>query len=373
MERVLLLSMGFGAGHNSAAQALLHVMEQRNAQMMYVDLLDWIPTKAHPLLQNGYHRMLNRFPAVYHYLYDWTHQSRWFRYVSGEAIKRAGWMIRRQLVRQLSQFRPTRVVATHPFALMWLSSHWRRIPSFCVVTDYELHPIWLSGTPDVLCTASGIAVPPQSQRRLWQSAARIVETGIPVKREFLKNVSKQEARCLLGLRPDRSVVLVMGGGEGMGPVRETVRELEQVGPICQVVVLTGKNEALMYELNRHSLPPHIRVEGFRPDVPLFMDAADLLITKPGGLTITEAMVKRLPLLLLNALPGQEEANRRYLLRHRVAETVQFGRLAQQMKRWLESPARREHIARVMSQLASGNAADRIADEVLHPARHRALR
>lgn len=364
MERVLILSMGFGTGHNAAARALAEQFQQTaGIEVRVVDLLHLIPGKSHPYLQSGYNQMLMKFPRFYHYLYGWTYQSRLFRYFSGEVIEKIGWTIRKKLNALLYEWQPTRIVTTHPFSLLIIPPKWRGLPTVGVMTDYELHPLWLVQPPKVLCVPKKILDRPHFDRITWRTGCRIVETGIPTNPVFTERIKKRAARQCLGYPVDRPVVLVMGGGLGLGPLGGIVTELNPT-QLLQVVVVTGKNDSLYQELMGKGLGPHIQVEKYRNDIPLLMDAADLLITKPGGLTVAEAMLKRLPMLLLTPLPGHEQANQDYLLFHRVADVIHPGTVSQQVRALLENKTLRKRMQFRQGALAAPDAAERIKVETL---------
>lgn len=318
MERVLLLSMGFGTGHNAAAQALeAEYRKLPDVEAETVDLLQLIPKTFHPLMQSGYHGMLAKFPFFYHYLYDWTYQSKVIRQVSSEIIEKMGWTIRKKMIYLLEEINPTRIVTTHPFSLLLIPPAWQKLPTIGVVTDYEIHPMWIVRVPDVLCVPKRLLDQHEIERLTWKSGVKIVETGIPIHQKYYQTISQREARRKLRLDSHRPIVLVMGGGMGLGPMELMVEEISKVHHI-QFIVFTGNNHQLRERIQRRRLGSHIQIEGYRKDIDLFMSAADLLITKPGGLTITEAIAKRLPMFLFQAFPGQEEANQQYLVSHRVA-------------------------------------------------------
>lgn len=315
MERILLLSMGFGTGHNKTAKVLCSSFHQlTGVYAEAIDLLELIPRTFHPILQNGYTGMLQRFPVFYHCLYDWTHQSKVIRYVSSEFIEKMGWTIRKKINQLFDEFQPTKIVTTHPFTLLVLPAKWKHLPSVGVVTDYELHPMWLTRVPDVLCLPMGIIHTSSIERIRWKTGARLIETGIPIQSEFYKDISQESARRQLGLRLDQPVVMVMGGGAGLGPLEDIVMELRELSNI-QFAIMTGKNEKLYDSLKQKYPDQHLHIKPYCRDIPLWMSAADLLVTKPGGVTVSEAIAKRLPMFLFEAFPGQEEANQRFMLKH----------------------------------------------------------
>lgn len=362
IERVLLLSMGFGTGHNAAAKALKDHFEQLpGVKAEAVDLLELIPNTFHPLLQSGYHGMLNKFPSFYHYLYDWTHQSRVIRYVSSELIEKMGWTIRKKLNAVFSEVQPTRIVTTHPFGLLMCPSRWEEVPTVGVLTDYELHPIWLARVPNVLCVPKRLLRQNQLERIQWKTGLELCETGLPIRQEFYEPVSMEEARLQLGLDLERPVVLIMGGGTGLGPLEHLVKELSPLEHI-QFVVLTGSNRSLYNRLEYRYACSHIRIEGFRDDIPLWMSAADLLVTKPGGVTISEAIAKRLPMFLFEAFPGQEQANQEYLIHHRVAVATRPSTIRIQIKKFFSPDFKRDKMRDRFQPLMAPDAAHQIVTE-----------
>jgi processive 1,2-diacylglycerol beta-glucosyltransferase len=341
MERVLLLSLGFGMGHNAAAKALeTEFGRQSGVTTDTIDLLELIPKSFHPLLQTGYQGMLAKFPSLYHLLYDWTYQFRLVRYVSKELVEKIGLTIRKKILSLLIQFQPTKIVTTHPFALLLLPAEWEQVPTVGVVTDYELHPMWLVEVPDIVCVPKKVLGKNMIQRLRRRSGVQLLETGLPIAEKYYVDINKIDARNQLSLSPDRPVVLVMGGSLGLGPLEQVVDELNDLSTI-DVVILTGSNQALYDRLVNKGYQAHIHLEQYRKDMDIFMSAADLLITKPGGVTVTEAMAKRLPMLLFEAFPGQEAANQQYLVDHRVAFKTRPETVCLQITKFFQSPFYRQ--------------------------------
>lgn len=368
MERILLLSMGFGTGHNEAAKSLeREFLKRSGVRAEMVDLLSLIPKTFHPILQNGYLGMLNRFPLFYHYLYGWTHQSRLIRSMSSGFIGKMGWTIRKKLKQILQDLQPTRIVTTHPFTLLMLPSGWEDIPSVGVVTDYELHPIWLARVPDVLCIPPQLLSPLQLEMMEWKTGAKIVETGLPIDRSFYHPVSSVEARRGLGLQLERPIVLIMGGGTGLGPLEELVKEILPL-PQIHFVVMTGSNEELYQTLSSNYKESHIQIESFRKDIPLWMSAADLLVTKPGGVTVTEAIAKHLPMFLFESCPGQEKANQQHLLDHGVASITELDTISEQMKKYFFTQTELNRQQHNFDSLVTPHAIDQIMYETLRSER-----
>src|SRR5439155_14460809 len=149
----------------------------------------------------------------------------------------------------------------------------------------------------------------------------MIATGIPIAAKFARKVERRAVRKKLGLRDDQAVLLVLSGGFGMGPVGTIVAQLDRAEREFQVVVVTGRNEVMRRELaaadRRH--PTHVL--GFADNMHELMAVSDLVISKPGGLTSSEALAMGKPLFILNPIPGQEAANSDFLLERGAAAKV----------------------------------------------------
>ncbi|PTM60023.1 MGDG synthase family glycosyltransferase [Desmospora activa] len=365
MERIIILTMGFGSGHNAAAKALQEEYEARGVPAEVIDLLELVPGSVHPFLQSGYNRMLSRFPFVYSYLYDRTNHSAWLRTFSSEIIEKTGWMIRHKVNRLLYRFAPTRVVSTHPFSLLLLPSRWRSLPTVGVLTDYELHPLWLMEAPDLLCVPARLLTSEQRKWLSWKWGGQLVETGIPYSHRFRESVSAYEAKKRLGADPNRPLVLLMGGGLGCGPLAKLAQTLANFTGEFQLWVLVGSNRKLWKQLSDFAANKDVRIYGTRDDMPLLMDAAEVLVTKPGGLTVTEAMIKGVPLILFEALPGQERANLAHVVRHGAARAATPDTLAEEVVRLIRQPSLRDSMSDKLELLASPDSTRQIVDRSLY--------
>jgi processive 1,2-diacylglycerol beta-glucosyltransferase len=187
------------------------------------------------------------------------------------------------------------------------------------VTDFEAHALWMNPCVDLYCVAAEETKARLVARGIPQSG--IVPTGIPIAAKFLSKPDPRAVRQTLGLRDDQPVLLVLSGGFGIGPVAEILTELDKVPRPLQTVVVTGRNEELRRELaaQTHQHPTHVL--GFSTNMHELMTVADLILTKPGGLTTSEALALGKPLFILNPIPGQEAANSDFLLEHGAAAKV----------------------------------------------------
>jgi 1,2-diacylglycerol 3-beta-galactosyltransferase len=207
---------------------------------------------------------------------------------------------------------PEVIVSTHPLgnhSVAWLRQRLQwGMPLITVVTDLvTIHRCWL-------CPAVDMCLVPTEQARLQALDAgfetdKVKVIGLPIHLKFARAPrDRQQLRRELGLGEDKLTVLVIGGGEGMGNLSSVARAVAQAGPDIQLVVVTGRNEALKGKLEAVSWEVPTTILGFVDNMPALMHSADLLVTKAGPSTISEALGCGLPMLISGALPGQEDGN-----------------------------------------------------------------
>jgi processive 1,2-diacylglycerol beta-glucosyltransferase len=191
-----------------------------------------------------------------------------------------------------------------------------------IVTDFVVHPYWIYRNIDAYAVATSEMRDTLVARGI--APERIVVSGIPVDARFAQPPpSREELRARLGLAPNRALVLMMGGGLGIGPLEMMIRSVGRVGVPLSAVAIVGRNQRLQHRIARQArtLNYPLHAVGFVDNVYDYMHAADVLLTKPGGLSSSEALVAQLPMVLVRPLPGQEERNTRYLVERRAAVRV----------------------------------------------------
>jgi processive 1,2-diacylglycerol beta-glucosyltransferase len=230
----------------------------------------------------------------------------------------------RKFARLVKRFAPDAVLCTHylPVELLGgLRKKWPGPPPLTVsiVTDFEAHALWMDANVDLYCVAAE-----ETKARLvarGASAAQVLATGIPIAARFSSRVDAAAVRKQLGLRDDLPILLVLSGGFGMGPVAQILAALDEVQRPFQTLVVAGRNEALRRDLAARDRRHPTRVLGFVTNMDELMAVSELLITKPGGLTTSEALALGKPLFILNPIPGQEAANSDFLLERGAAAKV----------------------------------------------------
>jgi processive 1,2-diacylglycerol beta-glucosyltransferase len=362
---VLFLSARVGVGHTAAADAVRAELAVRGIPGETVDSYRYAASIFSKVVSDGYIGMVRTVPHVYGYIYD-----------RAERVKQAGgfrvWAAEftaRNLQTLITRMQPSVVVCTHAFSCNAMSAYKRlynpALPVVGVITDFVVHPFWIYQNVDAYAVAT-----PEMRGELIERGIepeRIRIDGIPVDMRFAdRSRSRDVIRRQLGLPLDRPVVLVMGGGLGLGPVSTTTRALARLGPDLTVVVIGGRNARLQRIVREaaKAYPYDTRILGFVDNVVDYMLASDVLLTKPGGLTTSEALSAELPMILVTPLPGQEERNASYLARCGAAlRPPKGGDIAAAVSAVLHDPARAARLRTAAARLRTPNAAATIADRI----------
>ncbi len=314
VRKIAILSLGIGAGHLRAAEVVHRALYDggEDIEARTIDALDFATRWFLLLYVRPYWWMLRRAPWAWRWIFE-RRQARRQRATAPAWVFRHGC---RAVLSQLKAMSPQLVIATEIGAAE-IAALGRRegvfnAPILAVQTDFQTEPPWVQPEIDFYCVGSD-----QAKRQLtgWGvSPHRIVTCGIPVDPAFALRFDRTELLRALGLDARRPVILVMGGGMGPAPVDEIVRSLEVCGQPLQVLAVAGRNRELREKLERlHGrLALDLRVFGWTDNIPELMAASDLLITKPGGLTTSEALAAGLPMILTHPIPGPEERHLNYL-------------------------------------------------------------
>lgn len=354
-ERLLVLHCPAGGGHRAAARAIAEAAALRGVEAEVVDALELTPPWFARAYVGTHLRSSERAPAVYGLAYAALDQ-RPLAEVRGVLDRALG----ARLLRFVRERAPSAIVATHFFPLAALG-HARRhgrleVPLICVVTDYAAHAFWAERGVDRFCAPAGGA--PGDLARHGVDPGAIVPTGVPIRAAF---------GAAPRLRVDAGAplrVLVTSGGFGVGPMAEVIRSFAGVSRV-QLAVICGDNEERVAEARSVAAEAGVEAEivGFEPDMPRRMAEAHVLVGKPGGLTVSEALAAGRPMILVGACPGQETANQRWLVEQGAAlaaEPAEAGPLAAALRDGGVLP----RLGRAARALGAPLAASRVVDVAL---------
>jgi processive 1,2-diacylglycerol beta-glucosyltransferase len=368
--RIAILHATAGSGHKRAAQALAVAIEslRPGAVVREVDTLVFASRLYRDTYAASYNAMAARAPALWGALY---------RSWAVAPVNRSTAPVRlamdrlnlRRLVRVVERENPDAVVCTHFLPVEALSPRRGRgrlrVPLYCVITDFTAHPFWVFPHVDRYFVASERVAAELAGHGVPRE--RIEVTGIPIDPRFAHPLGRDAARERFGLDPRRPMVLVMGGGGGVGPLAGLAERIASLALEPQVLVVCGTNRRLRDEIDRLPLGRigRIRTLGFTHEVDVLLEACDAVVSKAGGLTCSEALVKHVPLVIFRPTPGQEERNAEFLESGGAAihaDSVEA--VESTLGRWLADPAARERVREAAARLAAPRAAEAIARRVL---------
>jgi processive 1,2-diacylglycerol beta-glucosyltransferase len=320
-RKLLLLSVSAGAGHVRAAQAIEAAAKSADPPFdaTHLDLLSIVPAEFRKFYGAKYLELVEKSPQLWSWLY--AKSDRPSRDSLLGALKRAAEKVNtRKLDGEIERLQPDVIFCTHFLPAELLSRQRAKSrgkasrPALWVqVTDFDVHALWVHPHVDRYCVASEEVAFRLADRGVPRE--KISVTGIPVMPQFSTTLDRATCAGELGIDAKKFTVLMMAGGGGVGALDELAERLLREPRELQLVALAGRNEVLLKKLRalakKH--PGRLFPQGFTTTVERIMTAADLVITKPGGLSTSECLAKRKPMLLVSPIPGQEERNADYLL------------------------------------------------------------
>ncbi len=371
-RRIVYLYSDTGGGHRSAAQASMEAMELEFPGRTWQEMLDIFGVYAPGIFRRvpQSYPPLSRHPRILGMIFHLSDGSG----RTGVFLRILWPFIRRSLARMLRDYPADLFVSVHPLinaplgqALEVSGLH---TPFYTIVTDLvSTHATWFWKRSDRIIVPTEAARQRAMQHGFPQDRLRVI--GLPVAERYSHPGLAEPAtiRCRLGWPEDRLVVLLIGGGEGMGPLEQIAEVVDGAGFPVALVIVAGRNEALKARLEQHpwQLPTHIY--GFTREMPDFMRAANILVTKAGPGTISEALCTGLPMILFSRMDGAEEGNVDYVTRSGCGVYAPRPELVvRSLARWLDHPEEREQAAKSCRAAARPDAARDIArllGEVLH--------
>lgn len=315
--RFLILSCNTGEGHNSAAKAVKEYFEMNGSYCEIRDALSFWSRETSKIISKGHIFVYRNLPKLFgaSYRFEENHppkdgeESLIYELVTNGCDKLGNFLLREHF---------DGVICVHVFSAMMMTRLRREkrtcIPFYFVATDYTCSP----GVGESECDLYFIPHKGLTNEFIQNGIKpeKIIPSGIPIGQSFYVRLEKADAKKFLGIKEDERIVLLACGSMGCGPIKDLAQELACVLPQgVRLIVVCGNNKRLYNSLYKNGVPENMTVLGFTTRMSLYMDAADIIVTKPGGLSSTEGAAKQKPLVFIDAVPGCETRNLDFFVEH----------------------------------------------------------
>ena len=366
--KVLILSCNTGAGHNACARALQEVLNERHVPCEIRDALAFVSKSVSNLISQGHIWLYKNMPRLWAegYSYAEKHpqtmddESAAFRLLAQGATR---------LRTCIENQGYTHVITTHLFPAMMLTqirrTHPLPVTTAFVATDYTASPGYDSIQVDWSFIPDETLLEPFGHGEI--APERVIPSGIPVRPIFHRHAEGLEARHRLGIDPAHRHLLVMCGSMGCGPMKDILKQLvREADSDVEITVVCGTNQKLSRKLDRSlGKYPNIHILDYVDNVSLLMDSADLYLTKPGGLSSSEALAKQLPMVFIPAVPGLEDYNKQFFTQLGAARSAQTPEaIADECLALLRHPEQLAAMRQAMADRAKKHPAEMVCDVVL---------
>jgi processive 1,2-diacylglycerol beta-glucosyltransferase len=337
-KRVLLFYITPNSGHYYATLAISNALKSldKGLEIKSVDALNYTSPITGRLVNRSYIKVIKSFPYIWKWLYDnpkvFAKTDRLKNFINNKNAQKI-----KQL---LAKFKPDVVVCTQAYPCGIVAEYKRlfnsKIPLIAVLTDHAPHSYWFYEGVNYYVIPSPDTKDVLIKRGIPRE--RIKEFGIPVDLKFSALPKKTRIIQEFKIAPGCRTLLIMGGSQGIGPIETVVGKLGSLNLPLNIIVVTGSNYRLYRKLKQRRYKNNVLVFGRSDKIDRLMDAADLLITKPGGITTSEALCKSLPMIIVRPIPGQESFNTEFLLRCGAAVmAVDCRSVSREAARLLSSP------------------------------------
>jgi processive 1,2-diacylglycerol beta-glucosyltransferase len=368
----LILSCSGGAGHIRAAEALHSAAPLSGLPIRteHYDVLNFTSRLFKRFYSESYIQMVNRAPELWGYLYQHSERKPYAKRMFLTQFDRLNY---KRYLQKLSELRPDAIICTHFLPYISISSELRRhninAPVFAATTDFDIHQLWIDPIIERYFVFN--------KESAWQLRSKSVPedkinvTGIPVMPEFQSKEKAQTVRRELGFSLNQFTLLVLSGGFGIGRVKDIVKQIASTLNTFPkrkftLLVVCGKNDSVRAEVQAVCFPKNVdpHIFGFVTNIHKLMDASDVLISKAGGLTSSEAMAKSLPILIIDPIPGQESRNADLIVEHGAGwKAMNLANLSYKLQNILKTPTLLTKAQTATLQLAKPEAATIILTDV----------
>ncbi len=355
------------SGHRRASLAIQKALQEVDGtvQTKTIDAFNYTNPFLEKFINKLYVFVIKTVPRIWDYLYDNENVLK--------RVRKIRWLIHKLNDKKIKElfddFRPDIVVCTQAFPCGMVADYKRRhnlnIPLMGVLTDYAPHGYWLNDSVDIYI----VPVPKIKQKLIQRGIPqqRLKVLGIPIDTKFRNPGNPGEVLRRLGLDSNLPVILIMGGGQGLGPIKKIVHTLDKLRQPVQLIVACGTNRSLYKWLKRNEplFNKPVTVMDYTERIDELMSVSSFIVTKPGGLTSAEALSKSLPIIIASPLPGQESLNTHFLLETGIAlkmdSFAELGSLAEEL---LSDTERLEKLRRRAYAAAPADSALKTAQLIL---------
>lgn len=391
MKKVLIMTASTGGGHNRAAKAIVEELEKRNyngeeIECKIIDSFKLVNIAVDKVISDGYEISAKYTPSAYGKMYNISDMK--FFSLNEFKSNPLSILMARKFKKMIAEERPDLIIGTHPFPLIALSrlkkgargeemddefnefvartqeERYSFPPLISVLTDYTVHSTHIQDEIDFYICGDEYVKEILIDNGV--SDDKVKPFGIPVEKSFLNNRPREQVLTELGLDTSKKTVLLMGGSFGAGNIKGTLDDLAEIDRDFQILVITGRNESLKKSLEErlgeYNTDKTIKILGFTKIMNDILPAIDILVTKPGGLTSTEALLKETPMVVPYFIPGQEGENLDFLTNCGVAvRTTKKIPIKSVIKVLMDHPKRLQQMKENIKLIRKENSSENIAE------------
>lgn len=365
-KNIVIVTASIGSGHSKAANAIAEAVKEKYPDNK-IHIVDFVSNETgyiNTFVKDIYLKLLDYTPNIYEYFYKFSAGT-----FNGSKIQSIFAMAMKKEMKEIvEKYQADMLICTHPFpcgaASLLKANGVVNIPIIAIITDFCFHQFWLYSNMDIYFVANENIKNDLVKHGIPEEKIKI--TGIPIGLNFTHQENREELLKKLKLSPDKPILLIMGGGLGLGHVMDALSELERLKIDLQILVVTGANVSLWSEVNEFAQKSHhkIQVWGYSHNVQELMSVATILISKPGALTISEALASGLPMILHNPIPGPEVENAKFVAEQGAAVWVEYEEtLSAVVREMISDKTILPRLIRGCKKLAKPYAAEIIVDDI----------
>ena len=321
MQKILIFYGSYGGGHLAAAKSISEYLQSNysNVEVQIVDCIEYINKYLNKVSTEAYKELAKKAPWLWKRVYK-DSKTGPLAHISTTTNK----LMSYRLNLLIQEFKPDLIISTHPFSTQMCAILKKKGKIDCklatILTDYQIHPQWL-----ILSSFSDYFFVSNEQMKTDMISEgindeKIFVTGIPVSERFLQKMDKKSIYEQFELDENKETVLFFAGGEfglGRNTTFMVLKAIIRLFPDIQVIAIAGKNKKMKKKFTELVDHKRIKILEYTDKVPELMYISSMVITKPGGLTVTEALASHLPLVIINPIPGQEEENAEFIIQNDV--------------------------------------------------------